>query len=126
MINKIKAFTCILIPIVLAYTLNTKFGDLPPTLKFLNPFTGFWQNAESTSIKTSRKITLKGTHQNVDIAFDDRMIPHVFAQNDYDVYFAQGYVTAMHRLWQMDFQTRFAAGRLSEVVGRKAIELDRY
>ncbi len=32
----------------------------------------------------------------------------------------------MHRLWQMDFQTRFAAGRLCEVVGRKAIELDNY
>ncbi|MDR6784731.1 penicillin amidase [Pedobacter africanus] len=126
MINKIKAFICVLIPVVLAYTLNTKFGDLPPTLKFLNPFTGFWQNAESTSVKTNRKITLKGTHQNVDIAFDDRMIPHVFAQNDYDVYFAQGYVTAMHRLWQMDFQTRFAAGRISEVVGKKAIELDKY
>lgn len=126
MINKIKAFICILIPLVLAYALNTKFGDLPPTLKFLNPFTGFWQNAESTSVKTNKKIALKGTHQNVDIAFDDRMIPHVFAQNDYDVYFAQGYVTAMHRLWQMDFQTRFAAGRISEVVGKKAIELDKY
>lgn len=126
MINKIKAFICILLPIVLAYALNTKFGDLPPTLKFLNPFTGFWQNAESTSVKTDKKISLKGTHQNVEIAFDDRMIPHVFAQNDYDVYFAQGYVTAMHRLWQMDFQTRFAAGRISEVVGKKAIELDKY
>ncbi|RYZ33332.1 MAG: penicillin acylase family protein, partial [Sphingobacteriales bacterium] len=41
-------------------------------------------------------------------------------------YFAQGYVTAMHRLWQMDFQTRFASGRISEVVGEKAIEVDRY
>jgi penicillin amidase len=54
------------------------------------------------------------------------MIPHVFAQNDHDVYYAQGYVTAMHRLWQMDFQTRFAAGRISEIVGKKAIEVDRY
>ena len=32
----------------------------------------------------------------------------------------------MHRLWQMDFQTRFAAGRISEIVGEKAIEVDRY
>lgn len=126
MINKIKAFICVLIPIVLAYTLNTKFGDLPPVLKFLNPFTGFWQNAEHTTVKAQNKIVLKGAYQNVDIAFDDRMIPHIFAQNDHDVYFAQGYVTAMHRLWQMDFQTRFAAGRISEVVGKKAIELDKY
>ncbi|MGY0038208.1 penicillin acylase family protein [Pedobacter sp. NJ-S-72] len=54
------------------------------------------------------------------------MIPHIFAKNDHDVYYTQGYITAMNRLWQMDFQTRYAAGRLSEVVGAKAIELDRY
>lgn len=126
MMNKIKALICIVIPILLTYALNTKFGDTPPLLKFLNPFTGFWQNAEKNTVNPNRKITLKATYQNVDIAFDDRMIPHIFAQNDHDVYYAQGYVTAMHRLWQMDFQTRFAAGRISEVVGKKAIELDKY
>ncbi len=126
MINKIKAAVCIIIPILLAYSLNTKFGNTPPLLEFLNPFTGFWQNAESTSLKPNEKISLKGMTKGVDISFDDRMIPHIFAQNDHDAYFAQGYVTAMHRLWQMDFQTRFAAGRLCEVVGQKAIELDKY
>nr|WP_121271236.1 penicillin acylase family protein [Pedobacter schmidteae] len=126
MMNKVRASICIIVPILLAYTLNTKFGNVPPILKFLNPFTGFWQNAESYTVKAKAKIILKGTHQPVDIAFDDRMIPHIFAQNDHDVYYAQGYITAMHRLLQMDFQTRFAAGRISEVVGKKAIELDRY
>ncbi|WP_316792314.1 penicillin acylase family protein [Pedobacter frigoris] len=124
--NKIKALTCIVVPILLAYIFNTKFGDTPPLLKFLNPFTGFWQNAENVTVKKNKQIVLKETKENVEIAFDDRMIPHIFAQNDYDVYYAQGYVTAMHRLWQMDFQTRFAAGRLCEVVGKKALELDRY
>jgi len=124
--NKIKASICVIIPLLLAFLLDTKLGDLPPLLKFLNPFTGFWQNAERVSIKKTEKLVIKGTQQTVNIAFDDRMIPHIFAQNDHDVYFAQGYITAMHRLWQMDFQTRYAAGRLSEVVGKKAIELDRY
>ncbi|AOM80719.1 penicillin acylase [Pedobacter steynii] len=124
--NKIKALICIVIPILLAYALNTKFGNTPPILKFLNPFTGFWQNAENATVKSRKSLVLKETIANVNIAFDDRMIPHIFAQNDHDVYYAQGYVTAKHRLWQMDFQTRFAAGRLSEVVGRKAIEVDRY
>ncbi len=124
--NKLKAFICVVIPILLAYALNTKFGDLPPLLKFLNPFTGFWQNAEPLSINKYDKLELKGTEKTVNVIFDDRMIPHIFAQNDHDVYFAQGYVTARHRLWQMDFQTRYAAGRLSEVVGEKAIEVDRY
>jgi len=124
--NKLKASICIIIPILLAFGLNTKFGDLPPLLKFLNPFTGFWQNAEQVNFPKTNKIVLKGTQDKVEVAFDDRMIPHIFAQNDHDVYYAQGYITAMHRLWQMDFQTRYAAGRLSEVVGKKAIELDRY
>lgn len=124
--NRVKALLCIIIPILLGYTLNTKFGDLPPLLKFLNPFTGFWQNAERSSPSRNKKLVLKNAHDNIEILFDDRMIPHVFAQNDHDVYYAQGYVTAMHRLWQMDFQTRFAAGRISEVVGAKAIEVDKY
>ncbi|WP_316817465.1 penicillin acylase family protein [Pedobacter nyackensis] len=126
MMNKIRASICIIIPLLLVYLLNTKFGNIPPILKFLNPFTGFWQNAEHRTINKNSKIVLKGTHQDVDVRFDDRMIPHIFAQNDHDVYYVQGYITAMHRLWQMDFQTRFAAGRISEVVGKKAVELDKY
>jgi penicillin amidase len=124
--NKVKATFCVVIPLLLVYIFNTKFGAVPPLLKFLNPFTGFWQNAEPSGIGLNHKVVLKGTHDRVEVVFDDRMIPHIFANNDYDVYFTQGYVTAMHRLWQMDFQTLFAAGRLSEVVGSKAIELDRY
>jgi penicillin amidase len=124
--KKIKALVCLFVPLLLIFALNTKFGNLPPLLKFLNPFTGFWQNAEHTTINSSSQLVLEGTFKNVEVAFDDRMIPHIFAENDHDVYFAQGYITAMHRLWQMDFQTRYAAGRLSEVVGNKALELDRY
>lgn len=124
--NKVKATFCVVIPLLLVYIFNTKFGAVPPLLKFLNPFTGFWQNAEPSTIDLNHKVILKGAHDKVEVVFDDRMIPHIFANNDYDVYYTQGYVTAMHRLWQMDFQTRFAAGRLSEVVGDKAIELDRY
>lgn len=126
MMNKVRASICILVPLLLVYILNTKFGNIPPILKFLNPFTGFWQNAEHSTITKKNKIILKGVHKNVEVTFDDRMIPHIFAQNDHDVYYTQGYITAMHRLWQMDFQTRFAAGRISEVVGKKAIELDKY
>ena len=124
--NKVKMVICILIPILMAYGFNNKYGDVPPILKFLNPFTGFWQNAEKLKIAKNNKLSLNGTTEIVDIAFDDRMVPHIFAKNDHDLYYAQGYVTAMHRLWQMEFQTRYAAGRLSDVVGEKAIELDRY
>ncbi|WP_090559629.1 penicillin acylase family protein [Pedobacter hartonius] len=124
--NKLKALICVIIPVLLVFALNTKFGNLLPLLKFLNPFTGFWQNAERLQTKKNNSLALKGTNEAVDIVYDDRLIPHIFAKNDHDVYFAQGYVTAMNRLFQMDFQTRYAAGRISEVVGNKAIELDKY
>jgi penicillin amidase len=124
--NKLKALICLLIPVLLVLAFDTKFGSLPPLLKFLNPFTGFWQNAEQIQVKKKATLKLKGTREAIEILYDDRMIPHVFAKNEHDVYFAQGYLTAKDRLFQMDFQTRYAAGRISEVVGVKAIDLDKY
>ena len=53
------------------------------------------------------------------------MVPHIQAQNDYDLYFAQGYIHAYFRLWQMDLQTRAAAGKVSELLGQKALKYDR-
>src|SRR5690606_8807055 len=83
-------------------------------------------NAESNRVTENRTLSLKGLKAPVSILMDKQGIPHVFAENDYDAYFAQGFITAQDRLWQMDFQSRYAAGRLSEVVGKKAVELDRY
>ncbi|WP_026899061.1 penicillin acylase family protein [Daejeonella oryzae] len=121
-----KAIFSLLFALALVITLNIKLGDIPPLGKFLDPFHGFWKNAEEKKVDKQKDITLSGLKGNVEIRFDDQMIPHIFADNNYDLYYAQGYMTAKDRLWQMDFQTRFASGRLSEVVGPKAIELDRY
>jgi penicillin amidase len=49
----------------------------------------------------------------------------VFAKNDDDLYLAQGYITAANRLWQMEFQTHAAAGRISEIIGDAALDYDR-
>ncbi|MEJ7778129.1 MAG: penicillin acylase family protein [Daejeonella sp.] len=122
----IKALLSSLVALMLVISLNTKLGDVPPAGKFFDPFRGFWKNAESKKINAERALKIEGLKGTVEIKFDERMVPHIFADNNYDLYFAQGYITAKDRLWQMDFQTRFAAGRLSEVVGPKAIELDRY
>ncbi|TCK80715.1 penicillin acylase family protein [Albibacterium bauzanense] len=110
----------------LAFLFNSKIGDIPPLGKFLNPFTGFWQNAEDVEDITNQSFIKSGLQDSVRILIDEQGVPHIFAENEHDLYFAQGYITAKDRLWQMDFQTRYAAGRLSEVVGKKALELDRY
>jgi len=56
---------------------------------------------------------------------DEYGIPHIFAKNEHDLYFALGYVTAQDRLWQMDLSRRIAAGRLSEIFGVDALEVDK-
>ena len=61
----------------------------------------------------------------VEILRDRWGIPHIYAKNLPDLFFAQGYVQAQDRLFQMDMFRRVAEGRLSEIVGEKAIELDR-
>src|SRR5690606_39426706 len=50
---------------------------------------------------------------------------HIFAENDEDLYAAQGYIHAKFRYFQMDLQTRAAAGRVSEIAGPAAVEFDR-
>ena len=121
----IKAIAFSLITIILIWALNRSWGSVPAFGPLLSPFVGFWQNAESAK-SNDEEITLKGTNAPVTVVFDDLAIPHVFAQNDHDAYFAQGYLTARDRLWQMEFQTHAAAGRVSELVGERALELDRY
>ena len=55
--------------------------------------------------------------EEVSVFWDDQLIPHIVAQNEHDMFFAQGYVEASLRLWQMEFTIFAAAGRLSEILG---------
>ncbi len=105
---------------------NTKIGFMPPVGKILDPFHGFWQNAEIGEKPENQVLQIDGLKEPVNIHFDDRQIPHIFAENDHDLYFAQGFVTAKDRLWQMEFQTHAAAGRLSEIIGSRTLEYDRF
>lgn len=119
--------------LALIYVLNNKFekapspiNQMPPLGKFFNPFEGFWRNAEPKEQDQRVELKVTGLRDKVEIVMDDRMVPHIFAQNNHDLYLAQGYVTAQFRLWQMEFQTYAAAGRLSEILGDKLVEYDLY
>jgi penicillin amidase len=70
--------------------------------------------------------TLKvpGLKQPVQIIRDQEGVPHIFAQNDDDLFFAQGYVMAQDRLWQLEMWKRWREGRLAEVFGPKAFDYD--
>lgn len=101
----------------LVITLSIPLGSAPPFGNFLSPQEGFWQNAEPVNENYNATLQLPQMKEKADVYFDERMVPHVFAQNDEDLYFIQGYLHAKFRLWQMEFQTHAAAGRLSEIVG---------
>ncbi|MDP9076215.1 MAG: penicillin acylase family protein [Bacteroidota bacterium] len=122
----IKAAISIIITVTIIVALETKIGEIPALGVLLNPSTGFWQNAESRNILPTENLKIEGLRDPVIVRYDEHRIPHIFAKNDHDLYYAQGFITARDRLWQMDIQTRSASGRLSEVVGPKALEIDRY
>ncbi len=97
--------------------------QLPPLGRFLNPFSGFWQNAESIKQK-DQQLDLEGLSAPVRVVYDERHVPHIFAESNADLFRVQGYVTAQHRLWQMDVTTRMVSGRLSEVMGERLLKRD--
>ncbi|MFZ9262789.1 MAG: penicillin acylase family protein [Chitinophagaceae bacterium] len=115
----------LLINASLFYVLNTRELLPIPMGSFLSVQEGIWQNAEPVDYDFSENLNVKGINGKVDVYLDDRLVPHIFAEDENDAYFVQGFLHAKFRLWQMEFQTFAAAGRLSEFVGDKAIPFDR-
>lgn len=113
------------ITLSLTYLFSHKLGQVPPMGNLLSPQTGFWQNAEPVGEFPQQSVKLPALQGKAEVWYDDRMVPHIFADNEADAYFVQGYVTAKDRLWQMELQTFAAAGRLSEILGPKLIAYDR-
>lgn len=99
---------------------------LPSVGRFFNPGSGFWQNMRVQDVPRAQELLLEGVTGDVEIIMDERLVPHIFADNLEDAAFAEGYLHAMHRLWQMDISVRQVAGRLSEVLGESTLESDRY
>ncbi|MDX1641150.1 MAG: penicillin acylase family protein [Balneolaceae bacterium] len=124
MLQKVSLFVSIAILVILLFAFSTRFGSVPPLGSFFSPIQGFWGNAETGKVTGNVTLNLEGLQEPVEIYFDERSVPHIFAQNDHDLYFAQGFVTARDRLFQMELQTYDAAGRLSELIGPSVLERD--
>jgi penicillin amidase len=126
----LKFLFSLVITVGLAFICDNQFKPsdsdtaIPPLGKLFNPFTGFWQNAKSSTDLPTESINLNQLIAPVEVQFDEKMVPHVFAQNMQDAMFIQGYLTAQDRLWQMDSGARFGSGRLSEILGEGALEGD--
>jgi penicillin G amidase len=71
-------------------------------------------------------VHLAGLEGRVEVLRDEWGVPHIYAGSNRDLFFAQGYVHAQDRLWQMELQRRIGSGRLSEVLGEVTLEVDRF
>lgn len=81
--------------------------------------------AHSALPQLDGRTQLPGLSATVTVTRDAHGVPAIEAVNLDDLFFAQGYVTAQDRLWQMDIMRRFASGELSEILGEKTLKLDR-
>lgn len=107
----------------LNYPIYLKDQTIPSIGNFFSPFIGFWQNGNEpldTKVKS-----IPNTQYEGQVYFDERAVPHIISNSIESAYFIQGYIHAMHRLWQMDFSTRASEGRISEIIGSKALEFDK-
>ncbi|GAF13545.1 penicillin acylase II [Bacillus sp. JCM 19045] len=76
--------------------------------------------------QTSGERTVPGLNAEVAVYRDSQGVPHIEAETDQDLYFAQGYVTAQDRLFQMDLSRRQASGQLAEVIGSSMLDQDKF
>lgn len=85
-----------------------------------------WITVRRPFPKTDGVITLDGLQAEVNVYRDEHGVPHIYAQNEEDLYFAQGFVHAQDRFWQMEFWRHVGQGRLAEIVGQDLVETDTF
>ena len=111
----------------LVYATSRTWGSIPAFSYFLDVWNGAYRTArmahESGKIEDVRIPTLSAP---VSIYRAERNVPHITAKNDLDAAAALGYLIAKERLFQIDFQTRVASGRLSEIFGADRVKTDQF
>lgn len=86
---------------------------------------GFEELAQASQAQIDGEFELAGLQGEVEVIRDQWGIAHIYAQNMDDLFFAQGFVQAQDRLWQIEMWRRAAEGRLSEILGPSALQHDR-
>lgn len=96
-------------------------GALPPLGPLLDPAHGVWATARAALPLGERTIRSRIFEGEVQAVVDGRGVPHIYADDELDAYRALGYLVARDRLFQLELQTRAAAGTLTELVGARAL-----
>jgi len=100
-------------------------GPAPALGAFLEPAHGVWSLARAAASPAAPDASVAGLGAPVEVVYDERAVPHIFARSEDDAYRALGYVVARDRLFQLFAQTLASSGRLTEIGGAQALPLDR-
>jgi penicillin amidase len=103
---------------------SMRLGPGPALGPALDPLNGIWAVARRTELPRTATGRIPGLSARVDVRYDTRDVPHIFAASEADAYRALGYVVARDRLFQIELQVRAGAGTLTELVGRQALTTD--
>ena len=112
---KIFAYSVVLTLLTTGCTRTPEKPAVPTSLEEL---------ARQSLSQVQGDLAVPGLKEPVEVLRDEWGIPHIYARNTDDLFFAQGYVTAQDRLWQMEMWRRWHEGRLAEIFGPNGLEYD--
>ncbi|HYL07603.1 MAG TPA: penicillin acylase family protein [Candidatus Udaeobacter sp.] len=121
----VNAVAAAVVSAAVLYAAFMPAGPLPALGVAFNPVTGAWTMAADAQV-TNQTLRLAGLDQPVVVGFEANGVTHITAQTDHDLFLATGYVQARFRLFEMDLLRRQGEGRLSEVVGKAALDSDKF
>ncbi len=116
-----------LIILLLVLLTLTPLAVLSTTLPQVNVVSDFYRGLPRSifsSVHPTDVVNVRGIFGEAEVVWDDWGVPHIYASNKRDLFFALGYVMATDRLWQMDLLRRLAEGNLSVIVGETALSSD--
>jgi penicillin G amidase len=98
---------------------------LPSAMAMATPGVGPWL-ARRRWPRAEGTLSLPGLHGKVEVLRDTWGVPHIFAEDEHDLFFAQGYVHAQDRMWQMEMGRRLVDGRLASMLGPMLVPADQF
>ncbi len=119
-----KVVGALVLVISLSVVLSIPIDIIPPLGGLIDPFTGIWTVYQDADHPPFATVRVPGLSEQVTVIRDTWGVPHIYAANERDLFFAFGYVQAQDRLWQMDIARRQARGQLAEILGPDYIAAD--
>jgi penicillin amidase len=112
----------LLVPVLLAAATAPLVSRQAP----VNRRDEFERLAQAALARHQGTIIARGVHEPVEVVRDQHGIPHIYARNTHDLFFAQGFTVAQDRMWQLELWRRNGEGKLAEVLGPAYVSRDRF